>query len=169
MVYLLEEDIFIYPDRFFSWHRQQTAVASCGRVHPDARWIYRHLYVNPGSCLRRPLLDVLVPHINSEYFQDTKAYCDKHFPPWEVSTLDDWLIRRVMKANDWLPVYPEVPVCVHAGFRGYGQLDIFANNETNLEKRIERAREILRTVDPAGQYAVDFEPYAPSQFPCALA
>jgi hypothetical protein len=160
-VYLLEEDVQIYPNRFFSWHRKQTALASCGRRHWDLRWKYNHLYTNPGSCLRKPLLDALIPHINAEYFQDTKAYCDKYFPPWDVSTLDDWLIRRVMRSmSDSLPVYPSSPVCAHIGFRGYGQLDIYANNETDLGKRIERAREILATVDPKGQYARDFEsPY----------
>lgn len=161
-VYLIEEDVFIYPRRFFSWHREQTEMASCGRKHPDIRWQYRHLYVNPGSCLRRPLLDALVPHICDEYFQDPRGYLDRTFGPWhEITPLDDGLIRNVMKANGWLPTYPEAPVCAHVGFRGYGVLDIYQNNETDLEKRIARAREILSTVNPKDQYAKDFEPYRP--------
>lgn len=159
-VYLLESDVLIYPT-FFEFHEAQTAPASCGRRHPDLRWQYRDLYCNPGSCLRRPLLDALVPHINSEYFQDTKAYCDKHFPPWEVSTLDDWLIRRVMKQEGMSCVYPETPMCAHVGFRGYGSLDIYQNNEVDLGKRIERARYLLATVSNKDMYAKDFEPYAP--------
>jgi len=168
--WLIEEDVLVYPQTFFTWHRSaikgcigpeqsNKVAASCGRKHPDLRWQYRDLYCNPGSCLRRPLLDALVPHINSEYFQDTKAYCDKHFPPWEVSTLDDWLIRRVMKQEGMSCVYPETPVCAHVGFRGYGSLDIYQNNEADLGKRIERARYLLATVKPTDQYARDFEPY----------
>jgi hypothetical protein len=163
-VYLLEEDVVIFPEKFFSWHRSQNAAASCGRYHWDNRWQYKHLYTNPGAKLTRPLLEALVPHINSEYFADTKAYCDKHFPLWDVSTLDDWLIRRVMRQNNWLPAYPKSPVCAHIGFRGYcDRLDIYANNEVDLDKRISRAREILSSVDPAGQYAKDFE--APQPLP----
>jgi hypothetical protein len=160
-VYMLEEDVLVYPTRFFSWHREQTAVASCGRYHYDTRWIYRHTYTNPGARLSRPLLDALIPHINSEYFADTKAYCDKHFAPWDVSTLDDWLIRRVMKANGWLPAYPEKPVCAHVGFRGYNSLDIYANREGSLEERIERARQIIANPPQQKMWAPDWEPYQP--------
>ena len=159
-VYLIEEDVFCYTN-FFTWHESQTAVASCGRRHPDLRWKYRHLYTNPGSCLRRPLLDALIPHINDEYFADTKSYCEKHFAPWDVSTLDDWLIRRVMRENDWLPAYPDVPVCAHQGFRNYNVLDIYQNKEGDLNQRISRAREILAAVKPTDRYARDFEPYQP--------
>lgn len=157
-VYLVEEDVLVYP-YFFQWHQSQTAPASCGRVHPDERWIYRHLYTNPGSLLRRPLLDVLIPHINDQYFQDTKLYCEMNFIPWDVSTLDDWLIRRVMRKNNMECVYPPSPVCAHVGFRGYGGLDIYQNHETDLMKKIERARVILATTNPKDRYARDFEPY----------
>jgi hypothetical protein len=159
-VYLVEEDVLVYP-QFFSWHESQTAVASCGRRHPDLRWKYRETYTNPGACLRRPLLDALIPHINDEYFADTKSYCEKHFTPWDVSTLDDWLIRRVMRENDWLPAYPDVPVCAHQGFRNYNMLDIYQNKEGDLSHRISRAREILSTVKSTDRYARDFEPYQP--------
>jgi hypothetical protein len=155
--WLIEEDVLIYPARFFSWHRKQVAAASCGRRHWDHRWKHRDLYTNPGSLLRRPLLDALVPHINDEYFTDTTAYCEKHFPYWDVSTLDDWLIRRVMKQEGMTCVYPEKAVCAHVGFRGYGQLDIYQNNDPDLEKRIERARYLLATVKNTDMYARDFE------------
>jgi hypothetical protein len=159
-VYLVEEDVFVYP-YFFEWHRSQTAPASCGRHHFDIRWKYMDLYTNPGSCLRRPLLDALVPHIDDDYFRDTDVYCRKHFPVWDVSTLDDWLIRRVMLEKGMKCVYPEKGVCVHAGFRGYGVLDIYANHETDIHRRIARAREILSTTKRDHLYARDFEEYAP--------
>lgn len=158
-VYLVEEDVLVYPS-FFSWHESQTAPASCGRRHFDSRWRYRDLYTNPGSCLRRPLLDALIPHINLDYFEDTKEYCEREFPFWDVSTLDDWLIRRVMKKEGMSWVYPEKPVCAHVGFRGYGWLDIYQNNHPDLEKRIERARYLLATVKNTDMYARDFEAFS---------
>jgi hypothetical protein len=160
-VYLVEEDVLVYP-YFFEWHESQTAVASCGRRHYDTRWKFRDLYTNPGSCLRRPLLDALVPHICDEYFSDTRGYLDRTFGPWhEITHLDDGLVRNVMKANGWLPAYPEKPVCAHVGFRGYRQLDIYQNNETDLLKRIKRAEELIS--DPPQQqiWAKDWEPYQP--------
>jgi hypothetical protein len=66
-----------------------------------------------------------------------------------------------MKQNNWLPAYPETAVCAHIGFRAYGQLDIYQNNETDIEKKIVRAREILATTKNTDQYARDFEPYNP--------
>jgi hypothetical protein len=163
-VYLVEEDVQVYP-YFFEWHQSQTAPASCGRHHYDIRWKYLDLYTNPGSCLRRPLLDALIPHIDDDYFRDTDVYCRKHFPVWDVSTLDDWLIRRVMLEKGMRCVYPERGVCAHVGFRGYGQFDIYANNEKDIEKRIARAREILASTKPTDQYARDYEPFLPSSSP----
>jgi hypothetical protein len=161
-VYLVEEDVLVYP-YFFQWHQSQTSPASCGRRHPDKRWKYRHLYTNPGSCLRRPLLDALVPHINDEYFSDTRGYLDRTFGPWhEITHLDDGLIRNVMRANGWEAAYGK-PVCAHIGFRGYAQLDLFQNNELDLEKRIERAREIMATTTADNPWSADFEPYAPRE------
>jgi len=160
-VYLVEEDVLVYPD-FFDWHESQTAPVSCGRRHWDLRWRFRDLYTNPGSLLRRPLLDALLPHINDDYFSDPRGYLDRTFQPWhEITHLDDGLIRNVMRESHWLPAYPEKPMCAHIGFRGYGNLDIYQNNEEDIVKRIERAREILAAVKPTDPYAKDFEPYLP--------
>lgn len=160
-VYLVEEDVLVYPN-FFQWHESQTAPASCGRRHWDSRWKYRDLYTNPGACLRRPLLDALVPHINDQYFSGTREYLDRTFGPWhEITHLDDGLIRNVIRKNGWDVAYPETPVCAHIGFRGYASLDIYQNNDPNLEKRIERARYLLATVRNTDMYAHDFEPYCP--------
>jgi hypothetical protein len=165
-VYLIEEDILVYP-YFFQWHQCLAAdfhppVASCGRRHYDTRWKYRHLYTNPGSLLRRPLLDQLIPHICDEYFADTRGYLDRTFGEWhEITHLDDGLIRNVMAVNEWLPVYPEQPVCAHIGFRGYDSLNIYKNNAVGLEQRIQRAREIMATTSNRDQFAKDFEPYNP--------
>jgi len=160
-VYLLEEDVLCYP-YYFSWHRSQTAVASCGRYHHDGRWKFRHLYTNPGACLKRPLLDALVPHICDAYFQDMRGYLDRTFGAWhEITQLDDGLVRNTMRQNNWLPVYPKAPVCAHIGFRAYDSLDIYKNYGLDLGTRIQRAREIMATTSNRDQYAKDFEPYAP--------
>ncbi len=160
-VYLVEEDVLVYP-YFFDWHRAQSGVVSCGRRHWDKNWKHRDLYTNPGSCLRRPLLDALVPHIRDEYFEDTRGYLDRTFQPWhEITHLDDGLIRNVLKANGWEAVYGE-PVCAHIGFAGYAKFDLFQNHETELGKRIERAREIVATTSPDNSWSRDFEPYNPS-------
>lgn len=166
-VYLVEEDVLVYP-YFFQWHQSRTAVphpavAGCGRYHHDSQWKFRHLYTNPGSLLRRPLLDRLIPHICDAYFEDTRGYLDRTFGPWhDITHLDDGLIRNVMRQNGWLPEYPEHPVCAHTGFRAYDSLDIYKNGETDLEKRIARAREIMATTSNRDQYARDFEAYAPT-------
>ena len=93
-VYLVEEDVFVYP-YFFDWHQKHSdAPVSCGRKLPRY-----DLYTNPGTCFRRPLLDALIPHICDEYFQNTDAYCRANFQEQFISTLDDGLIRRVLKQN----------------------------------------------------------------------
>jgi hypothetical protein len=162
-VILVEDDVMVYPD-FFEWH--QTAVwadASCGRSLS-----YFNLYTNPGSCLRRPLLDLLVPHINDEYFRDTKAYCDKNFQPNHISTLDDGLIRRVLHDNNMTVLFPERPRCAHQGFRGYRSYDIF-QNEGEVEERIAGLRQIIAKIEAGDphltRYATRlFEPFqAPSE------
>jgi hypothetical protein len=166
-VYLVEEDVLVYPN-FFEWHEcldadhNQLPVASCGRRHPDIRWQYRHLYTNPGSLLRRPLLDRLIPHICDAYFEDPRGYLDRTFGPWhEITHLDDGLIRNVMRQNGWLPVYPLQPVCAHIGFRAYNSLDRWMNLETDIVKKVERARELLRTTSNKSVWTRDYEPYSP--------
>lgn len=156
-VYLVEEDVLVFP-HFFQWHKSQTATASCGRRHWDPRWKHRDLYTNPGSCLRRPLLDALIPHINDLYISAPREYLDRTFGAWhEVSHLDDGLIRNVMREKGWSVSYPESAVCAHIGFKNYGVLDKFKNDEKDLNKRVERLREILSSTSSSDIFARDFE------------
>ncbi|VVB50951.1 Uncharacterised protein [uncultured archaeon] len=158
-VFLVEEDVMVYP-QFFEWHQSQEGVAaSCGRKM--RRFESFPWYTNPGSCLRRPLLDALAPHINDEYFSNTIEYC-KRFPPADwTSTLDDGLIRRVIQEMDGRWSFPETPVCAHQGFSWYGILDIYANKGGNIHQRVARAKEILSSVRSSDRYAQDFEPFLP--------
>lgn len=160
-VYLVEQDVLVYP-YFFDWHATQTAPASCGRKIPRYEW-----YTNPGSCLRRPLLDALVPHICPSYFTDTGSYCERMFSTQFISTLDDGLIRRVLFDGkmDW--VFPTVPVCAHVGIRGMrikdqGGLDIYAYEGETLQSRIEGVRKIVAAPANQQRYAREWEPWEPA-------
>src|ERR1700676_926235 len=165
-VYIVEEDVRIYPETFFEWHRSRPEAASCGRrmlTHPNFPY-----YTTPGSPLRRPLLDALLPHIRDEYFADTVAYCEENFPPADwTSTLDDGLIRRVLTQAGFDWHIPEKAVCAHQGFRNYNKLDIFMNEGTDVEERIGRFLQLCEFIPNATdprfkRYAADFEPFNPS-------
>lgn len=156
-VYLVEEDVMVFP-HFFTWHRSQTAEASCGRKIPRY-----DLYTNPGSCLRRPLLEKLVPHINDDYFRDPGSYCERNFSQQFISYLDDGLIRRVIADNGMKWVFPETPVAAHQGFFGYGRYDITPMVGQTLEEKIanwpKMEETILTSPDPRyKRYCADFEP-----------
>jgi hypothetical protein len=159
-VYLIEEDVMIFPKQFFEWHRSQTDEASCGRKLANFPY-----YTNPGSLLRRPLLRQLIPHITDEYFKDTAAYCESNFPPapW-TSTLDDGLIRRVMEWHGFDAAFPPSPVCAHQGFHWYGKADIVSTAGQSLDEKIENLpkmhEKILTSTDPRfTRYCADFEPF----------
>lgn len=158
-VFLIEEDIAVYPD-FFNWHWSQTdCLASCGRKDRHHFPLYGPLYTNPGSCLRRPLLERLVPHINDDYFSRLHEYLDEHFGTWDTqSNLDDGLIRRVIRQMDGRAVYPDTPVCAHQGFRFYNKLDLYMNEGT-IQERIAGLRKMIASIKPGDRYAADFEPY----------
>lgn len=159
-VYLVEEDVLVYP-YFFEWHSNQNAPASCGRKIPRF-----DLYTNPGSCLRRPLLDKLIPHITEAYFRDTEGYCAANFPPVHISTLDDGLIRRVLAVNGFEWVFPDRPVCAHVGIPGMKRKDTGGINVYNiigetLEERIECVRKLVADPPYKESYARGWEPFKP--------
>ena len=153
-VYLVEEDVMVYP-YFFEWHEKQSTDVSCGRILP--RWPH---YTNPGSRLGSRLLDALLPHINDEYFQDTVKYCER-FAWQHSSTLDDGLIRRVFYQENLTIAFPETPVCAHQGFRMLDHLDIYMIGEGTLEERIRRVSHLLEAPPNQERYARDWEPFAP--------
>jgi hypothetical protein len=160
-IFLIEEDILIKPN-YFTWHLSQTnCLASCGRKDPHHFPRYGPLYTNPGSCLRRELVEQLIPHINSDYFTRLREYLDEKLPPkWdEQSMLDDGLIRRVIRQMGGQAVYPEKPVCTHIGWRFYNKLDLYMNFETTMEGKIRRLQELMQSIKPGDRYASDFEFY----------
>lgn len=157
-IFLIEEDVLIKPD-YFSWHLSQTdCLASCGRKDRHHYPRYGPLYTNPGSRLTHRLVEQLIPHINDDYFARLREYLDEHFEPWDTqSVLDDGLIRRVIRKMGGQAVYPDSPVCTHIGWRFYGKLDIYQNNEVGIENRIVRLKELMQTIKPGDRYASDFE------------
>lgn len=162
LVYLVEEDVMVRPN-FFQQHQEliQTGeyLAVCGRKEKRLYERCGPLYVNPGSCLTRKLIENVIPHMNPEYYSNPDEYVLKHFPVWsECSILDDGLIRRVVKQMEGVCGYPVEDICAHQGFRFYNRLDIYMNFETTIEKRIERLRQIIQKIKPGDRYAGDFEP-----------
>jgi hypothetical protein len=164
-VYLVEEDIRIYPGTFFKWHHAQTTDVSCGRK--DARFYPRHpgAYTNPGSYLRRAALDRLLPHINDDYFHRLRGYLDEHFEVHEDwSQLDDGLIRRVVGAC----AFPDEPICAHQGYRCNKNYDFIQElgRATSVEEKIElhlkMEERFVNSEDPRfRRYLGDFDPYLP--------
>lgn len=159
-VYLVEEDVMVRPN-FFQWHNSigDEFLASCGRQDAHFYPRYPNLYTNPGSCLHRPLLDAVVPHINDDYFTRLRAYMDEFLPPkWDDhSDLDDGLIRRTIRNMGGKCAYPPEPgVAVHQGFHFYRKVDRF-QNEGNIVERIEGLRKMLSRIKPMERYAHDLE------------
>ncbi len=165
-VFLVEEDVMVYPD-FFLWHyRAQRGEDRCDGTAPIAtcgrRWKHykSDFYTNPGACLSRELLDKVVPHINDDFFAARRVYMNGVFGEMdEASDLDDGLIRRVIRQCGSYIQYPESPVCAHQGFWAY-QKFVEYKTTGSVDERIEQLKRMLSKIDPNGRYTKDFEPYA---------
>jgi hypothetical protein len=163
LIYHVEEDVMVRPN-FFAWHQAQHVdklyLATCGRGVKFFLDNFGDLYSNPGSCLSRRLVEQVIPHLCEEYYADQEGYLNRHFEPWpEMSKLDDGLIRRVIRKMGGRVLSANPAVCAHQGFRYYNKLSIYKNEETSIEKRIARLRQILASVKPEDRYARDFEPF----------
>jgi hypothetical protein len=164
-VFIVEEDVMMTPN-FMERHQQVfdsgDYLATCGRRIPAFFERYGDLYTNPGSCLTRELLSHVIPHINDRYFQDTGGYIRKTFghEPFN-SSLDDGLIRMVVRELGGKCGYPDTPICAHQGFTWYDEIDIYSNHEGTLQERIDKFGVIAATTKPTDRYAGDFEPFNP--------
>lgn len=164
-VWLVEEDVMCFPG-MFDRGRQEMAtgkyLAFCGRLLEPFYQRYGLLYTNPGSLLSRRLLDNVVPHICDAYFADTGGYIRETFKhePFN-SSLDDGLIRMVVREMGGQCGYPERPICAHQGFNWYDEIDIYSNHEGTLDERIAKFGSITASMKPTDRYAGDFEPYQP--------
>lgn len=161
VIHLIEEDVRVHPDYFY-WSQEEIAhgaPAALGRFTP----MNKHngpVYTNPGSALSRATVEKLVPHINDDYFTRLREYLEEHFTNYpHFSDLDDGLIRRVILADGGECAVPKVAKATHLGFYFYNKLDIYTNQEVGIRNRIERAREIFRSIRPSDRYARDYEPF----------
>jgi hypothetical protein len=143
-VYLVEEDVLVYPN-FFEYHESQDADVVCGRLDPRTR-NRTNFYTNPGSYLRRSLLDALLPHINDEYYRDQREYCERNLPG-DYGYLDDGLIRRVIDKHQLKVQIAAPAVCAHIGFRLYNHAAPYINDGITLTDRIAKLQSILAQVE----------------------
>lgn len=166
IVFLIEEDVMVYPD-YFEWsfrahNENPDSFACCGRLRKEYSSDY---YTNPGASFRRHNLKHVVEHITDDYFKDQRSYLDATFPKLdEASFLDDGLIRRVIKQQNSYVVYPYTPRGAHQGFRYYNKLMQF-KVEGSISERIEKCRNLLNQVNPQDRYSRDFEVYHPVEQP----
>lgn len=161
LIHMIEEDVRVKPD-YFDWTNEvmaNGAPAALGRWTPMNR-ANGPVYTNPGSVLSRATAAKVVAHINDDYFTRLREYLDERFQIYpNFSDLDDGLIRRVILADGGECVVPEVPKATHLGFYFYNKLDIYMNHETEIQKKIERARELFRTIRKGDRYSRDFESF----------
>jgi hypothetical protein len=167
LVYLIEEDVMVYPD-YFARHRaiydagahDGTVLATCGRLEPRLQRLFGEQYTNPGAALTRKLIEQVIPHMNDSYFSNPAEYVLENFEPWlGMSILDDGLIRRVIKQMGGKSLTFEPAVCRHQGFFYYNRLDRYMNFEATIWGKIARLREIIAGIVPGERYATDFEPF----------
>lgn len=160
LIFLIEEDVSVFPD-YFAWNLRQDGdhFATCGRHRKEYGMDY---YTNPGAAFRREALEFIVPHINDLYFRDQRSYLDATFGSMdEASPLDDGLIRRVIRQHGSYIVYPETPKVAHQGFHYYNRLVQYKISSGSISERIASCRAVLDSVSPADRYSRDFEPYRP--------
>jgi hypothetical protein len=143
-VYLVEEDVVVYPN-FFEWHESQDDDVSCGRIDLYT-FRRRNQYTNPGSFLRRAALNALIPHINDDYYADQQGYCEKNLGA-DHGFLDDGLIRRVIDKNQLRVKLADPAVCSHIGFRMYNHAAPYMNEGTTIQEKIVELDRILALVN----------------------
>ena len=159
-VFLVEEDVMVYP-KFFQTHLEMQAsgdyFVTCGRRYGRMPIDF---YSNPGTCYRREKLAHVIPHINMQYFADLPGYLNRHFPGMDdLGTLDDGLIRHIMRSVRGKALCPETPIAAHQGFHNYNRLEPWLNREGDIQERIARLRNIIAGMDPTARYSRDFEPF----------
>lgn len=164
-VWLIEEDVLVFPGAFNRGREEMATgkwLAFCGRRIQTFFSRYGDIYTNPCSVLSRRLLDQLIPHICDRYFADTGGYIRETFKhePFN-SSLDDGLIRMVVREMGGACGYPDKPICAHQGFNWYDEIDIYSNHEGTLDDRIARFKVITDSIKTGDRYAGDFEPFIP--------
>lgn len=136
LVYLIEDDVFVYPD-FFAWHR------AAHDAHPDifasCAWTFnRHApicdgpdtfapwYYSIGTCFKRDKLALVTQHANISYYSRMQDYIVETFPDSKLNHSEnfyeqDGLIQHVLERVGSQVCWPSLPKCCHLGARGYNK------------------------------------------------
>ena len=77
-VFLMEDDVVIRPE-FFGWHRLKQAERPIGCSIGVMKERQHGPYASLGVCFRREVLQLIVPHCKTGYFQNPRAYIRKVF------------------------------------------------------------------------------------------
>jgi len=163
-IFHVEEDIFVAPG-FFEWHwnahESDNYFVTCGRRHGHHHAMPKDFYSNPGTAYRRKSLELVIPHINDDYFKNTEKYVDKHWPQYKGmdGSLDDGMIRKIQRSVNGKVLCAEPRVCVHSGFHYYNRLPQYRNNGTTIQEKIQILREMLSKINREDRYTSDFESF----------
>lgn len=164
LVWMIEEDVMVGRD-FFKYHRalhkQERLFCSLSTRNHNRSvgaggnssnyYLSTNDFCSLGVVFRREVIeDHIAPHVNDNYLQHPRAYCDAYWPEAKEQGIhpghveQDGLIRRIQTTSDLPTAYPCVPRAFHAGWYGYNR---HRSVDGPLNKRIET---VGRTIyDPA--------------------
>lgn len=174
IVHLVEEDILVGYD-YFDMHRrahelapEAFCVSGCRNQQFDLRHnppqdetaVYEHMsYQSIGVSFRSGFLASLLADVDSEYYSNMVAYCQKMFPASRIlagHAEQDGLLHRKQEALGRPTVYAAVPRAYHAGFVGYHR------RGTMMRGSIEERAKAILEMDTAemNERAVSYKDHA---------
>ena len=182
-IFMIEDDIFISKD-FFKWHIevQEKENPFCSIASKNNNTNFKTTtdltayynghptdYQSLGVCFNKCIIaEHIIPHINSQYFENPVYYCQIKFPDaqkWigHAFVEQDGLIRRIKANLDLKTIYPHVARCYHAGFYGYNR-NLGKEFTGTLQDRINKLKPVFADVNKYKQsvqvpaYFTDSEP-----------
>lgn len=151
-VFMIEEDVLIAKD-FFQWHNlvheQQPnifcsiATANNNRKiltsgERDEYYITTGDYQSLGVCFKRKMLELILPHFNSEYLNNPFRYVRTKFRLSSIGESfceQDGLIRRIEEKEKIGIAFPFQARAYHAGFFGKNRgQQLYGSYEKRLEE-----------------------------------
>jgi hypothetical protein len=137
-IYLIEDDVLVRPE-FFTWHAHVHATvgpsASLGVSDPG-----HGAFASLGVCLPHHTVELVLPHVTSEYFAGMREYCRWTFPESPFDCEQDGLWARLLAGRQVAWARP--PIVSHVGWYGYhrgGQRRPLGT----LQQRYEEVRGII--------------------------
>jgi len=138
-MYLVEDDVLVRPE-FFTWHQHvhtcgQPAAASIGVSDPG-----HGAFASLGVCLPRSTVELVLPHVTSDYFAAMRDYCRWHFRKSPFDCEQDGLWARLLAGKRVAWAHP--PVASHVGWYGYHRLSQ-RRPEGTLQERYDDVRAVI--------------------------